>query len=216
MIELLGNPWFVATFLVFGAVVLVFIARRNRARVEAAKGPSRSSQRARTEPVPRSAASAAVPAPERRSPGASLDAASLPSGFRDLAWGSAPVEGMQTVAEDGEHRFLARPTDSLRIGRVVLTSITYVYQRDRLQAAVIELPASGFELLQRQLREDWGAPRVLKADQKYAWTDARAGDEATQAILEKLLASRTAKLVVSAKAGSAARIRDAGAADAGA
>lgn len=216
MIELLGNPWFAAGFLVFAAAVLVFIARRNRARVDPAKGPSRSSQRVRTEPVPRSATSAVVPAPERRSPGASLDAASLPSGFRDLTWGSAPDEGMQLVAEDGEHRFLSRPTDSLRIGRVVLTSITYVYERGRLQAAVIELPSSGFEPLQRQLREDWGAPRVLKTDQKYAWTDARAGDEATQAILEKPPASRTAKLVVSAKAVSAARTRESGAADAGA
>ena len=123
---------------------------------------------------------------------------------------------MQLVAEDGEHRFLSRPADLLRIGRVVLTSITYVYQRGRLQAAVIELPASGFEPLQRQVREDWGAPRVMKPDQKYAWADARAGDEATLAILEKLTASRTAKLVVSAKAVSAARTRDAGAADAGA
>ncbi|MHB8800185.1 MAG: hypothetical protein ACYDBY_17190 [Thermoanaerobaculia bacterium] len=216
MIELLGNPWFAASFLVFAAAVLVFIARRNRAREEAAKGPSRSAQTARTAPVPRSAPSAAVPAPERRSPGASLDAASLPSGFRDLAWGSAPADGMQLVAEDGEHRFLARPTDLLRIGRVVLTSISYVYQRGRLQAAVVELPASGFEPLQRQLREDWGAPRVLKADQKYAWTDMRAGDEATQAILEKPLESRTAKLVVSAKAVSTARARESDVADAGA
>jgi hypothetical protein len=216
VIELLGNPWFAAGFLVFAAAVLTFIVRRNRAREEAAKGPSRSAPQARSAPAPSSAPSAALPAPERRSPGASLDAASLPPGFRDLAWGSAPVEGMQLVAEDGEHRFLSRPTDSLRIGRAVLNSITYVYERGRLQAAVIELPASGFELLQRQLREDWGAPRVLKADQKYAWTDMRAGDEATQAILEKPLESRTAKLVVSAKAVSAARTRDAGAADAGA
>ena len=215
MIRLLGNPWFVATFLVFAAAVLVFIARRNRARDEAAKGPSRSPQRARTEPAARSAAFAAVPAPERRNTGASLDAASLPAGFRDLAWGSAPVEGMQLVAENGEHRFLSRPTDSLRIGRAVLNSITYVYERGRLQAAVIELPASGFELLQRQLREDWGAPRTLKPDQKYAWADMRAGDEATQAILEKPPGSRTAKLVVSAKAVSA-RARESGAADAGA
>jgi len=216
VIELLGNPWFAATFLVFAAAVLVFIARRNRTREEAAKGPSRSSQRARTEPAARSAAFAAVPAPESRSPGASLDAASLPPGFRDLTWGSAPVDDMQLVAENGDHRFLSRPTDSLRIGRAVLTSITYVYERGRLQATVIELPASGFELLQRQLREDWGAPRTLKPDQKYAWADMRAGDEATQAILEKPPASRTAKLVVSAKAVSTARTRDAGAADAGA
>ncbi|MHB1048407.1 MAG: hypothetical protein ACYC4P_20630 [Thermoanaerobaculia bacterium] len=216
MIELLGNPWFAAGFLVFAAAVLTFIARRNRAREEAAKGPSRSSQQARTAPVPRSAPSAAVPASERRSPGASLGAASLPPGFRDLAWGSAPVEGMQLVAENGEHRFLSRPTDSLRIGRAVLNSITYVYERGRLQAAVIELPVSGFELLQRQLREDWGAPRTLKPDQKYAWTDARAGDEATQAILEKAPASRTAKLVVSAKAVAAARTTESGVADAGA
>lgn len=216
MIELLGNPWFVATFLIFGAAVLVFIARRNRAREEAAKGPSPVAQKARTAPTPRSTTSAAMPTSERRSPGASLDFVSLPSGFRDLAWGSAPVEGMQLVAEDGEHRFLSRPADPLRIGRVVLTSITYVYQRGRLQAAVIELPVSGFEPLQRQLREDWGAPRTLKPDQKYAWADARAGDEATLAILEKLTASRTAKLVVSAKAMSAARTREPGAADAGA
>jgi hypothetical protein len=216
VIELLGNPWFAASFLVFAAAVLVFIARRNRAREEAAKGPSRSAQQARTAPVPRSAPSAAIPASERRSPGASLDAASLPSGFRDLVWGSAPFEGMQLVAEDGEHRFLSRPADLLRIGRVVLTSITYVYQGDRLQAAVIELPVSGFELLQRQLREDWGAPRTLKVDQKYAWADARAGDEATLAILEKLPASRTAKLVVSAKAVSTARARESDVADAGA
>lgn len=214
MIELLGNPWFAAGFLVFAAAVLTYIARRNRAREEAAKQPSRSAQQARTAPVPSSAPSAAVPAPERRSAGASLDAASLPPGFRDLAWGSAPVEGMQLVAENGEHRFLSRPTDSLRIGRAVLNSITYVYERGRLQAAVIELPASGFELLQRQLREDWGAPKTLSAGQKYAWSDMRAGDEATQAILEKPPASRTAKLVVSAKAVSTARARESGAADA--
>ena len=216
MIELLGNPWFAAGFLVFAAAVLTFIARRNRAREEAAKRPSRSAPQARSAPAPRSAPSAALPASERRSPEASPGSAILPSGFRDLAWGSAPVEGMQLVAEDGEHRFLSRPTDSLRIGRAVLNSITYVYERGRLQAAVVELPASGFEPLQRQLREDWGAPKTLKPDQKYAWADMRAGDEATQAILEKPPASRTAKLVVSAKAGSAARTRDAGAADAGA
>ena len=213
MVELLGNPWFAAFCLVVGPAVLFFLARRNRAREEAVKRPSTSIQKARTEPAPRVTPSTAVPAQERRSPGGSPDAAGLPSGFRDLAWGSAPVDGMQLVAEDGEHRFLARPTDSLRIGRVVLTSITYVYQRGRLQAAVIELPASGFELLQRQLREDWGAPRTLKPDQKYAWTDARAGDEATQAILERPPASRTAKLVVSAKAVSAARAGEPGATD---
>jgi len=210
VIELLGNPWFGVTFLVFGAAVVVFIVRRNRAREEAASRPSAVAQRARTASIPRSGTSAGM------SSGASLDFVSLPPGFRDLAWGSAPVEGMQLVAEDGEHRFLSRSTDSLRIGRVVLTSITYVYQGGRLQAAVIELPASGFEPLQRQLREDWGAPRTLKPDQKYAWADARAGDEATLAILEKLPASRTAKLVVSAKAMSAARARESGAADAGA
>ncbi len=216
MIELLGNPWFAASFLVFAAAVLVFIARRNRASEEAAKGPTSSSRKARSESAPRAARPPANPAAERQGPGASPDTPGLPSGFRDLAWGSALVEGMQLVAEDGEHRFLSRPTDSLRIGRVVLTSITYVYQRGRLQAAVIELPAPGFELLQRQLREDWGAPKVLKTDQKYAWTDARAGDEATQAILEKPPASRTAKLVVSAKAVSAARTRESGTTDAGA
>jgi len=216
VIELLGNPWFAASFLVFAAAALTFIVRRNRARGDEAKRPSPVAQKARTAPAPRSATSPAIPLSERRGSGVSPAASSLPSGFRDLAWGSAPVEGMKLVAGDGEHRFLSRPTDSLTIGRVVLTSITYVYQRDRLQAAVIELPVSGFELLQRQLREDWGTPRTLKPDQKYAWTDARAGDEATQAILEKLLASRTAKLVVSAKAVSAARTRDAGAADAGA
>ena len=216
MVELLGNPWFAAFCLIVGPAVLFFLARRTKAREEAVKRPSPSIQKARTEPAPRAAASAAVPAQERRSSGGASDATSLPSGFRDLAWGSAPVDGMQLVAEDGEHRFLSRPTDSLRIGRAVLNSITYVYERGRLQATVIELPASGFELLQRQLREDWGAPRTLKPDQKYAWADMRAGDEATQAILEKPPASRTAKLVVSAKAGSAARTRDAGAADAGA
>ncbi len=216
MIELLGNPWFAAGFLVFGAAVLIFIARRNRAREEAANGPARPSQTARKAPVPRSAPSAALPAPERRSPEVALDSASLPPGFRDLSWGSAPIEGMQLVAEDGDHRFLSRPADVLRIGRVVLTSITYVYQRGRLQAAVIELPVSGFEPLQRQLREDWGAPRTLKTGQKYAWTDARAGDEATQAILEKPLESRTAKLIVSAKAASTARARESGSTDSGA
>lgn len=210
MIELLGNPWFGVTFLVFGAAVVVFIVRRNRAREEAASRPSPVAQRARTAPIPRSGTSAGTGS------GASLDFVSLPPGFRDLAWGSAPVEGMQLVAEDGEHRFLSRSTDSLRIGRVVLTSITYVYQGGRLQAAVIELPVSGFEPLQRQLREDWGAPRTLKPDQKYAWADARAGDEATLAILEKLPASRTAKLVVSSKAVGATRTRESGAADAGA
>ncbi|HMM35076.1 MAG TPA: hypothetical protein PKA62_10130 [Thermoanaerobaculia bacterium] len=216
MIELLGNPLFAVTFLIFGAAVLIFIVRRNRAREEAAKGPSPAARKARTAPVSRSATSPAIPTPERRASGGSPDAASLPSGFRDLTWGSAPVEGMQLVAEDGEHRFLSRPTDSLRIGRAVLTSITYVYERGRLQAVVVELPASGFELLLRQLPEDWGPPRTLKAGQKYAWSDMRAGDEATQAILEKPPASRTAKLVVSAKAVSAARTRDAGATDAGA
>lgn len=214
MIELLGNPLFAVTFLVFAAAVLVFIARRNRAREEAAKGPSPVARKARTAPAPRSATSPAIPAPERQSPGAPLDSARLPSGFRDLAWGSAPVEGMKLVAEDGEHRFLSRPTDSLTIGRVVLTSITYVYQGGRLQAAVIDLPVSGFDPLQRQLREEWGAPRTLKPEQKYAWTDARAGDEATLAILEKLTASRTAKLVVSAKAMSAARAKESGTTDA--
>jgi len=216
VIKLLGDPWFGVTFLVFGAAVLVFIVRRNRAREEAANRPSPVAQKARTAPIPRSGTSAGIPVPERRGSGAALDFVSLPPGFRDLAWGSAPVEGMQLVAEDGEHRFLSRSTDSLRIGRVVLTSITYVYQGGRLQAAVIELPVSGFEPLQRQLRDDWGAPRTLKPDQKYAWADARAGDEATLAILEKLPASRTAKLVVSAKAVGAARTRESGAADAGA
>ena len=62
-------------------------------------------------------------------------------GFRDLAWGSGPLEGMQLVdgAPGGEAYYL-RPDDKLAAGAYPLASIVYGYWRDQLFTVMLITP----------------------------------------------------------------------------
>jgi hypothetical protein len=129
----------------------------------------------------------------------------LEPGFRGIKWGQPPVEGMRVVHEDGDTRFLARPSDDLRIGSAHITSVAYSFRCNRLEAVVIDLPASGFELLTRHLTGEWGPPRSSADRSKHVWADPGTGPEASQAVLEKKAESRTARLLISSRAGNAER-----------
>jgi hypothetical protein len=112
---------------------------------------------------------------------------------------------MKVVHEDGDTRFLARTSDDLRIGSVHISSVAYSFRLNRLEAVVIDLPISGFELLTRHLAGEWGPPRSSADRGKHVWADPGTGPEASQAVLEKRPENRTARLLISSRAGNAER-----------
>jgi hypothetical protein len=112
---------------------------------------------------------------------------------------------MTPVHEDGDTRFLVRPSDDPRIGNVHISSVAYSFRLNRLEAVVIDLPISGFELLTRHLTAEWGSPRSSADRSKHVWADPGTGPEASQAVLEKKSANRTARLLISSRAGNAER-----------
>lgn len=126
-------------------------------------------------------------------------------GYRGVRWGQPPVEGMTVLHEEGDTRFLVRPSDELAIGNVRITSAVYSFRLYQLEAVVIELPLAGFEPLLRHLTSEWGAPKSSADRGKHVWADAGTGPDASRAVLEKKVESRTARLVLSSRAASTAR-----------
>lgn len=197
--HLLGQPWvLVATFLI-GPTILFLIYRR-RARIDAeAKGHAAGSPRPAGAPKAAPAAAAAPPS-ERPGPRKAIG-----SGFRGIAWGQPPVEGMKIVHEEGETRFFSRPSEDPRIGNVHITSVAYSFRLDRLSAVVIDLPISGYEPLTRHFTAEWGPPRSSADRNKHVWADPGSSPDASQAVLEKKADSRSARLVLSSRAANAER-----------
>ena len=86
-----------------------------------------------------------------------------------------------------------------------MNSVAYSFRLSRLEAVVIELPVSGFELLARHLTTEWGPPRSSPDRSKHVRADPGIGPEASQAILEKRPDSPSARLLLSSKAANAER-----------
>ncbi len=191
----LGQTWvLVAAFLV-GSTALYLIYRR-RARVN---GDKKQPERGASRPAGASKASAASPRSEQ------VVRKGIEPGFRGIKWGQPPVEGMTVVHEEGDTRFLVRSADDPRIGNVLLNSVAYSFRFNRLEAVVIDLPMSGFELLTRHLTAEWGPPRSSPDRRRHVWADPGTSPEASQAVLEKKVENRTARLLISSRASNAER-----------
>jgi hypothetical protein len=197
--HLLGQTWvLVAAFLIGPTLIFLIYRRRSRVRENAnPPGPGASRHAGAQKAAP---AMAAPPQPDMQGTRKGLE-----PGFRGIKWGQPPVEGMRVVHEDGDTRFLARPSDDLRIGSAHITSVAYSFRLNRLEAVVIDLPISGFELLARHLTTEWGPPRSSADRSKHVWADPGTGAEASQAVLEKKAENRTARLLISSRAGNAER-----------
>ncbi len=199
MLDFLGQTWvLVAAFLIGSTLIFLIYRRRSRAHGSPnPPGPGASRPTGTPKAAP---ATAAPPQPDIQGTRKGLE-----PGFRGIRWGQPPAEGMRVVHEDGDTRFLARPSDDLRIGSAHINSVAYSFRLNRLEAVVIDLPISGFELLTRHLTGEWGPPRSSADRSKHVWADPGAGPEASQAVLEKKAENRTARLLISSKAGNAER-----------
>jgi hypothetical protein len=197
--HLLGQTWVLVATLLIGPTVQYLLYRR-RSRAE-----GRAKQPAAGAPRPTGASNAAPAVAALHEPEKAGTRKALEPGFRGIRWGQPPVEGMTVVHEDGDTRFLVRSSDDPRIGNVHITSVAYSFRFNRLEAVVIDLPFSGFELLARHLTAEWGPPRSSPDRTKHVWADPGTGPEASQAVLEKRAESRTARLLISSRAGNAER-----------
>lgn len=197
----LGQTWVIVTAFILGPVILYFMHRHRFRKGETTKRPAAGAPRPVETPKAAPAPSAPVPAEVSgvRKP--------LWPGFRGIKWGQPPAEGMTVVHEEGDARFLARPSDELRIGNVHLGSIVYSFRLSLLEAVIIELPIAGFELLTRHLTSEWGPPRSAADRSRHVWTDSGTGPESSQAVLEKRPENRTARLVLSSRAAHAERAK---------
>lgn len=195
----LGQLWVTITAFIVGPAILFWLFWRRRSTGTPDEKPDRSRKPARDLPV-----AAAAQAPRAPAEVAAVRK-SIGSGFRGVGWGQPPAEGMRLVHEEGESRFFERSGDELLIGTVQLSSVVYSFRLDRLEAVVIGLSAGGFELLTRHLTAEWGPPRSSADRTRHAWTDPGDGPEDSQAVLEKMTESRTARLVISSRAALAGR-----------
>ncbi len=195
MENFLGQTWVLVAAFLIGPTALYLIYRR-RARVD---GDKKQPERGASRPAGASRAAAASPRSEQ------VVRKAIEPGFRGIRWGQPPLEGMTVVHEDGDTRFLVRPSDDPRIGNVLLNSVAYSFRFNRLEAVVIDLPMSGFELLTRHLTAEWGPPRSSPDRGKHVWADPGTSPEASQAVLEKKAENRTARLLISSRAGNAER-----------
>ena len=198
---ILSNPWVAAAAFIIGPAILFWLRWRQKQPAKGTARPTVDASRVAANPKPAPAA-AGAPAPEKpvaRNP--------LGPGYGGLKWGEPPTPGMQLVHEEGDTRFLALSSDDLVLGNVHLSSVAFSFRRDRLEAVVIDLPAGGFELLTRHLISEWGPPRTSADRTKHVWTDPGNGPEDSQAVLEKRVESRTARLVLSSRAALAERGR---------
>lgn len=199
MESFLSLTWVLVAAFIIGSTVL-YLAYRRRApndgdRQQPGRGAARPAAAQKAAP-----ATAAPPQYDRTGIRKAIE-----PGFRGLQWGQPPVEGMTVVHEDGDTRFLVRASDDPRIGNVHISSVAYSFRLNRLEAVVIDLPMSGFELLARHLTAEWGPPRSSPDRSKHLWADPGTGPEASQAVLEKRVENRTARLLISSRAGNAER-----------
>ncbi|HYN40950.1 MAG TPA: hypothetical protein VE129_04170 [Thermoanaerobaculia bacterium] len=200
MEHFLGQTWVLVAAFLIGSTVLYLIYRRRSRADGKANPPGRGAPRPAG--APKAAPATAAPPPQPENAGSRKG---LEPGFRGIKWGQPPVDGMRVVHEDGDTRFLARASDDLRIGSANITSVAYSFRLNRLEAVIIDLPISGFELLARHLTGEWGPPRSSADRSKHVWADSGAGPEASQAVLEKKAENRTARLLISSRAGNAER-----------
>lgn len=190
MERFLAQTWVLVTAFIVGPAILIWMHRRRRRLEEEAQGGGAPAPK---KAVPAKAAAAKAPdAVPARKP--------LWPGYRGIRWGQPPAEGMTVLHQDGDTRFLVRPSDELLIGSVHIISAVYSFRLSRLEAVVIELPIAGFELLLRHLTSEWGAPKSSADRARHVWADSGSGPDASQAVLEKKTGSRTARLVLSSKA----------------
>lgn len=95
-------------------------------------------------------------------------------GWRDLAWGSAPANGMEKVDGDpmGEAYYI-RDSDKLAAGDYPLASIGYGYFRSQLFSVMLILPDyASYRGVRSGLEEAYGQPSAAEGD-RLAWRGER-------------------------------------------
>lgn len=198
--RVLGSPVALVVALLAGGGVLFLLRRREQARVRAHSSGDRLEVPVHTGSISRSGSSGGVSQAGPGSTGPTAETKPTP-GFRDLVWGDEPKPTMTLHHQDGDEALYVRATDKLKLGGVPLTSIAYSFYRSRFQGVSIEMPDSSAGTLHRYLVAEWGEPKQPNPHTpKYYWPDLIKGDQATQAVLEKIPISRKATLIITSKA----------------
>lgn len=100
-----------------------------------------------------------------------------PEGFRGVKWGAAITElkGFKKVFGGGDTVFYARDAEKDSIGAASLTSIRYLFYKNRLaQVWIMTEGAGNFAALQSALAEAFGKPvRIDRNDGSCEWIGAR-------------------------------------------
>jgi hypothetical protein len=182
IIRILSSPWTLAFVLITGPLILWWIKKRAKEReAGAGKGGAR----------PAAARRGKVPVAGRRE---------VIPGFRDVRWGDGPLPDMTVVHQDADEKLCSRRGDELMLDGAPLNSITYSFNRDRLQAVMIDMPLGSGDRVLKGRSEGWGVPRQPNPSQtRYFWLDLLAGMDATQAVLERNPAEAKSSLIISSK-----------------
>lgn len=95
-------------------------------------------------------------------------------GWRDLAWASAPANGMERVdGEDAGEAYYIRDTDKLSAGEYPLTSIGYGYYDNQLFSVMLLIPDyASARGIKAALAEAYGEP-TSDEEGKWAWRGDR-------------------------------------------
>jgi len=206
LIRILGNTWTLVAVWVLGPVILYVLHRRNKAKEQEATrapmktAPSSAPATADGENTRSGKTRPGVPMPGEE-PVTGYEIKEIPSGFRGLKWGEAPVEGMNVVHDEGNDKLMARASDELKIENVPINSVLYSFNLDRLQGVMIDMPILSADPLFKILQSQWGQPKQPNPRQpKFYWLSRLQGMEATQAVFEKNHIAQKASLILSSKA----------------
>jgi hypothetical protein len=198
--RVLGSPVALVIALLVGGGVLFWLRKRAEAREGTSSSTDSVAVPVHTGSISRPGSSGGVSLAGPGPTGLTADTKPTP-GFRDLVWGDAPKPTMTLHHEDGDEALYMRATDKLKLGGVPLTSIAYSFYRSRFQGVSIEMPDTSAGTLHRYLVAEWGEPKQPNPHTpKYYWPDLIKGDQATQAVLEKIPISRKATLIITSKA----------------
>lgn len=182
IVSILSSPWTLVLALIVGPLILWWINKRAKEReAGAGKGGAR----------PAAAKSG------KAAPGSHRE---VFPGFRDVRWGDSPLPEMTVVHENDDEKLCSRRGDELMLDGAPLSSITYSFHRDRLQAVMIDMSLGSGDRVLKGRSEGWGVPRQPNPSQaRYFWLDLLAGMDATQAVLERNPAEAKSSLIISSK-----------------
>lgn len=96
----------------------------------------------------------------------SLDYLDTRPGWRDLAWGSQPADGMERVdGETGDEAYFIRETDKLAAGEYPLSTIGYGYYKGQLFSVMLMIPDyDSVRGIRSGLQDAYGAPSSEAGD----------------------------------------------------